>query len=184
MAFLHPFDNPHSQAWVFDFWEFDFSRQSSLILCERGKGSPRYLSLKILLPSGRAKEKVFLFLSESSRAVKAKHQGKCPETSLLCFSFPLDASKKYQTGAENGNTISFHHSRMLELADGPTLCKDPLIVYAFASNRLNSQWWNWQLFPSRPLQNSDWQSLSSINSKDHNGWNREYISFIFSLTSG
>lgn len=60
-----------------------FSKQRSLIVWEEAK-SPRYSGLKSCLPSARAKAKVFLFISETSPAVKAKHKGECPE---ICLPF-------------------------------------------------------------------------------------------------
>lgn len=85
------------------------------------------------------------------------------------FPFSVRLFTKYQTPAENGNTVSFHHTLMLGLVDGSTLCKNPLILYAFASNCLNSQGLNRLLLGKQTIQNSDGQSFSSINSKNHNG---------------
>lgn len=93
----------------------------------RGKGAPN-IRVSILLALCKGTGKLLLFLSERSAAVKAKHQGKCPETSLPVFLFSVTLLKKYQTGTENGNTIFFHPNLLLGWADETTLCKGPLIL--------------------------------------------------------
>lgn len=153
--FLDPTLKPQTTSPVFESSALFKTKIPNCV--ERSKESPRYSGLKSCLPSARAKGKVFLFLSETSPAMKAKHEGECPETSLpfvffcvlvfvlLLLWFSVRLFKKYQTGAENGNTIFFHHNCMLRQADGPTLCKDPLILYAFTSNCLHSLWPHWLL---------------------------------------
>lgn len=148
--------------------------------CERGKGSPRARGLKILLALWKDKGKTYLLLSESSLA---KHKGEHPETTLPCFFFPLELQKVLSSSWKWKRSIFFPHNCMLGLADGPTLCKRPLILYTFASNCLNSRWWNWPRFRKQTITEFWLLSLSSLKPRDHHWWNREYISFIFSLTS-
>lgn len=140
-AFLHPLLHPPFPSFRAPLLSWRcclLSTQNSLTLCEKPHAIRSHNSC---LPPGSTKGKVSLLLLESSPAMKAKHKGTCPETSLPRFFFRLESSQSGSHWSWKWKpTLFFHHNCMLGLADGPTLCKEPLILYVFASNGLNCQW--------------------------------------------